>query len=240
MGQRYTRWTNARHAVTNTTRQEEEQKLLGCLAQGEAIAFWTLWERYRQDLLYPCCLRWMGGNHADAEDALSSASLKAWQGLAASAHEIANVRAWLLRLLYNLCMDMRKSYDRRNAIQHVDTGAGAGVEEALVPVQESAEAEALRREMELGIYRAIENLPPRLRAVSRLNLLYGMPSRDIAVQLNLGSDNVRKRLQQARAILQKQLTAYLDGKDNPSRGRFFSPSASGGATVLILKHSARA
>jgi DNA-directed RNA polymerase specialized sigma24 family protein len=109
-----------------------------------------------------------------------------------------------------------------------------------VPVQESAEAEALRREMELGIYRAIENLPPRLRAVSRLNLLYGMPSRDIAVQLNLGSDNVRKRLQQARAILQKQLTAYLDGKDNPSRGRFFSPSASGGATVLILKHSARA
>jgi RNA polymerase sigma factor (sigma-70 family) len=240
MGQRYTRWTNARHAVTNTSRQEEEQKLLQCLAQGEAIAFWTLWERYRQDLLYPCCLRWMGGDRADAEDALSSASLKAWQGLAAGAHEIANVKAWLLRLLYNLCMDMRKSYDRRNAIQHVDTGTGAGAEEALVPVQESAEAAALRREMELRIHRAIDNLPPRLRAVSRLNLLYGMPSRDIAVQLNLGSDNVRKRLQQARTILQKQLTPYLDGKDGPSRGRFFSPSAGGGATVLILKRSARA
>jgi RNA polymerase sigma factor (sigma-70 family) len=137
-------------------------------------------------------------------------------------------------------MDMRKSYDRRSAIQHVDAGAGAGAEEALVPVQESAEAAALRREMELCIHRAIENLPPRLRAVSRLNLLYGMPSRDIGVQLNLGPDNVRKRLQQARAILQKQLTAYLDGKDSPSRKRFFSRAAAGGATVLILKRSARA
>ena len=94
-----------------------------------------------------------------------------------------------------------------------------------------------RPRVSLGV---IENLPPRLRAVSRLNLLYGMPSRDIAVQLNLGPDNVRKRLQQARAILQKQLTAYLDGKDSPSRGRFFSPSAAGGATVLILRRSARA
>jgi RNA polymerase sigma-70 factor (ECF subfamily) len=182
----------------------------------------------------------MGGNHADAEDALSSASLKAWQGLTAGAHDIVNVRAWLLRLLHNLCMDMRKSYPRRNAIQHVDIGAGAGAEEALVPVQESAEAAALRREMERCIHRAIENLPPRLRTVSRLNLLYGMPPRDIAVQLNLGPDNVRKRLQQARAILQKQLTEYLDGKDSPSRGRLFSPSAVGGATVLILERSARA
>ena len=109
-----------------------------------------------------------------------------------------------------------------------------------MPIQESAEAAALRREMELCIHRAIENLPPRLRAVSRLNLLYGMPSRDIAVQLNLGPDNVRKRLQQARAMLQKQLTAYLDGKDSPSRGRVFSPSAAGRATVLIHKRYARA
>jgi RNA polymerase sigma factor (sigma-70 family) len=240
MGQRHTQWTSVHHAVTNTTRQKEEQKLLQCLAQGEAIAFWTLWERYRQDLLYPCCLRWMGGNHADAEDALSSASLKAWQGLAAGAHEIANVKAWLLRLLHNLCMDMRRSHDGRSAMQLVDTGTAAGAEEALVPVQESAEAAALRREMELCIHRAIENLPPRLRAVSRLNLLYGMPSGDIAVQLNLSPDNVRKRLQQARAILQKLLIAYLDGKDSPSRKRFFSPSAAGGATVLLLKHSARA
>jgi RNA polymerase sigma factor (sigma-70 family) len=240
MAQRHTQWISVGHAVSNTTRQMEEQKLLQCLAQGEAIAFWTLWERYRQDLLYPCCLRWMGGNHADAEDALSSASLKAWRGLAAGAHEIANVKAWLLRLLYNLCMDMRKSHDRRSAIQHLDTGASAGAEEALVPVQESAETVALRREMELCIHRAIENLPPRLRAASRLNLLYGMPSRDIAVQLNLGPDNVRKRLQQARAILQKQLTVYLNGKDSPSRERFFSSSAAGGATVMILKRSARA
>jgi Sigma-70, region 4 len=36
-----------------------------------------------------------------------------------------------------------------------------------------------------------------------------MPYRDIAAQLHLSPVNVRKRIQQARAILRVQLQAYL-------------------------------
>ncbi|NES00222.1 MAG: sigma-70 family RNA polymerase sigma factor, partial [Symploca sp. SIO1B1] len=40
--------------------------------------FWQQWEQYR-DYLYRCCIKWMGGNPIDAEDALSRAMLKAWE-----------------------------------------------------------------------------------------------------------------------------------------------------------------
>lgn len=39
--------------------------------------FWQQWQQYR-DYLYRCCIKWMGGNPTDAEDALSRAMLKAW------------------------------------------------------------------------------------------------------------------------------------------------------------------
>ncbi|MGB3205057.1 MAG: hypothetical protein WBB28_08720 [Crinalium sp.] len=40
--------------------------------------FWQQWQQY-QDYLYRCCIKWMGGNPIDAEDALSRAMLKAWE-----------------------------------------------------------------------------------------------------------------------------------------------------------------
>ncbi|NEO94797.1 MAG: hypothetical protein F6K56_33240, partial [Moorea sp. SIO3G5] len=40
--------------------------------------FWQQWQQYR-DYLYHRCLRWMGGNPTNAEDALSRAMIKAWE-----------------------------------------------------------------------------------------------------------------------------------------------------------------
>jgi DNA-directed RNA polymerase specialized sigma24 family protein len=41
-------------------------------------AFWQQWEQYRSHL-YRCCIKWMGRNPIDAEDAMSRAMLKAWE-----------------------------------------------------------------------------------------------------------------------------------------------------------------
>ena len=43
----------------------ENRMLQRRLAQGDAAAFWGLWEQYRTTLFYQC-LAWLGGNHADA------------------------------------------------------------------------------------------------------------------------------------------------------------------------------
>ncbi|WP_293064131.1 RNA polymerase sigma factor [Okeania sp. SIO2B3] len=67
--------------------------------------FWQQWQEH-QDYLYRCCIKWMGGNPTQAEDALSMAMLKAREKIQHSTKAIENFKAWLVKLTYNLCMDL--------------------------------------------------------------------------------------------------------------------------------------
>ncbi len=187
----------------------EERELIQRLSQGDTTAFWGIWQLYQDNMFFRYCLRWMSGNYEDAEDALSNASMKAWKGFQISACDITNVKGWLVRLLHNHCIDMRRARERRVRsillVEDID-----GVSEKTAAVQESAEDVVLRREMNLCIHRAIDGLPPRLREPSRLRFFDELPYRDIASQLNLTPENVRKRLQQARALLQASLLAMVE------------------------------
>ncbi|MEH2411457.1 RNA polymerase sigma factor [Nostoc sp.] len=73
--------------------------------------FWQQWQQYR-DYLYCCCVKWMGGNQTDAEDALSRAMLKAWEKVQKYAGEITNFKAWLTTLTHNLCVDIHRERSR--------------------------------------------------------------------------------------------------------------------------------
>ena len=187
---------------------DEEQSLLHRLGQGDSRAFWDIWQQYQNDFFSRYSLRWMGNNREDAEDALSEASLKAWQRLQAADQEITNIKGWLSRLLHNHCIDSRRAQKRRvstvQLVDDIDAVATTGA-----AVLESVEDTVLRHEMHLYIQQAIDNLPPRLREPSRLRFFHDMSYRDIAAHLNLSADNVRKRLQQARTLLQAALRAYL-------------------------------
>ncbi|WP_370583920.1 RNA polymerase sigma factor [Oxynema sp. CENA135] len=73
--------------------------------------FWREWQEYR-DYLYGCCLRRMEGNQTEAEDALSMAMLRAREAWRTSSKPIDNVKAWLVRLVNNLCTNLLKKRDR--------------------------------------------------------------------------------------------------------------------------------
>ncbi|MBC6431615.1 tetratricopeptide repeat protein [Nostoc sp. HG1] len=73
--------------------------------------FWQLCEQYR-DYLYSRCLQWMGGNRHDAEDLFSRAMLKAWNQWPDYKSRITKPRAWLSRLIQNLCMDLHRERKR--------------------------------------------------------------------------------------------------------------------------------
>lgn len=188
---------------------EQEQMLLHRIAQGDADAFWTLWERYASASLASHCLRWMGGNREDAEDALSSASVRALQYLPLHAHKIKNIKAWLTRLLYNHCMTLQKA--RRRHLHYVwstenveDTAPGA-----CRSPHTTAEETLLLEERSMYILHGIRTLPPRLREPVILYFYGDMSQHDIATRLHLSPANVRKRLQHARAKLRTQLTSYV-------------------------------
>src|SRR5690349_19900315 len=63
-------------SVETQAEATEDRELLISIAGGDFSAFWDLWQRYRK-YLFVVCLRYMGGMHADAEDALSQAMLRA-------------------------------------------------------------------------------------------------------------------------------------------------------------------
>ncbi len=195
-------------AVTAATHinSVEEQHLLFRITQGDLSAFWQLWDMYRDELLSCPSLQWMRG--VDAEDALSSSSVKACQYLLNAPREIIHVKAWFTRLLRNHCIDIWKTHQRHHQyLQDVATPLTGGQQTAPF-VQASVEDVLLQHELAAQIRHAIDQLPPQLREPSLLRFVYEMSYEDIAAQLHLHADNVRKRIQKARPLLQQQLAAY--------------------------------
>jgi len=200
-------------AVSAST--EEDQILLKRIEQGEADAFWTLWERYRSIMLFPNCLRWMGGNYADAEDALNSASVRALEYLCSHEIKINDIKAWLNRLLYNHCMNMMRH--QKCELKYLYSGISMNKVTAAKSdaMQMSVEDAAILNERNIYIRRSIDALPLRLRTPVILYYYGGVPSRDIAVCLKVSPANLRKRLEQARCLMRAELAKYLRGETGP-------------------------
>jgi RNA polymerase sigma factor (sigma-70 family) len=175
-----------------------------------------LWTQYCTEGFKQYSLHWMQGNQADAEDALSSSSIKACQHLTQTPQNIVCMKSWLTRLLRNHCLDTRKA--RQKQAQYVgDTGSLLDISPPTAQatlVQTSTEDTLLQLELGARIRQAFDTLPPRLREPSLLRFVHQMSHRDIAAQLRLRPDAVRKRIQQARPLLQQQLRAYLTDEPN--------------------------
>ena len=184
-------------------------QLVTQLKTGDRAALWDLWQRHQGDLRRHC-RRWMGGRAQDAEDALSTAMLRTWELLPGQAGNVVNVRAWLLRLTYNVCMDFHRESQRRARFLDGLAEPGAPASEADVGAHSPEEA-LLRRELSSCVRIAIHDLPARLRQPVVLRFFSDMPHRDIAERLELSSENVRKRLQYARGILGLRLKTLLSG-----------------------------
>ncbi|MBD2387262.1 RNA polymerase sigma factor [Cylindrospermum sp. FACHB-282] len=190
-----------------------EQIQFRALSQNNCQDFWQLWES-SQDDFYKCCLQWMGGNSHDAEDALNQAMLKAWNEWTKSANKIIYPKAWLARIIHNFCMDVhRKRKQEATIIENIDD-----IKFAEHPAFASnvgfPEANILNWEMRAYLHHRIESLPDRLRHPFILRCCQEKSYQDVAKQLALSEENIRKCIQEARKILQKQLKKYLAGEDN--------------------------
>ncbi|MDZ8188020.1 MAG: sigma-70 family RNA polymerase sigma factor [Nostoc sp. ChiSLP02] len=176
--------------------------------------FWQQWQQY-QDALYRCCLKWMGGNSTDAEDALSRAMFKAWEKMQKYAEEIVNFKAWLTRLTHNLCVDIHRERDRHaNRVENIEA---IPEEQGLVSFDDTPERAMETGEKRIVIRRAIDKLPTRLRETFILHFYQELSYPEIAQQQEISYQNVCKRISQARAILREELRGYFieeDGTDS--------------------------
>lgn len=169
------------------------------------VAFEEAWAQSEAQLRR-LCFRWSGRDHEAASDALGTVAVLAMEELARSAGEITNYRAWLTRLARNACVDLhRQRAIKRRAIERL---TASGMVDS--PEVESPESEQMRRELDVLVRRAIEGLPPALAEAVRMRLVEEEPYEDIAFELALSPEAVRKRIQDARARLRDELSTHVE------------------------------
>jgi RNA polymerase sigma-70 factor (ECF subfamily) len=115
-------------------------------------------------------------------------------------------RAWLVRMTWRLAMDQRRGQMRRTAREEtaVDPVRPPSAEDALIAGERSAQ-----------LWRAIDELPQKLRIALVLSAIEGHSVREVAVLLNVADGTVKSRLFDARRRLQEKLTCTA----NPSTTR---------------------
>ena len=181
--------------------------------------FWQLWDSH-QGYLYNCCLKCLNGNSHDAEDVVNHVMLKAWNQWIQSTNDIEHPKSWLSQITYNSCMDVcRKRQREAGKIHNIDDIQFTD-HPALTCNLTLPESQLLNLEMAAYINYKIASLPDRLRHPLILHCCQNKSYPDIAKQLTISEENVRKRIQKARKILKQQLKKYFAGEDNTAFDSF--------------------
>jgi RNA polymerase sigma-70 factor, ECF subfamily len=203
-----------------TTQTASERDLLNAARNDDREAFGRLVEPYRREL-HAHCYR-MLGSHADAEDALQEALLRAWRGLARFEGR-SSLRSWLYRIATNACL---RAIERRpKRVLPIDYARAADPHDGLAdPVSEpiwlepypdanlglqgaaGPDARYEQREgVELAFIAALQHLPARQRAVLILRDVLGFSARETAEVLETTPVSIDSALQRAHKTVDERL-----------------------------------
>jgi RNA polymerase sigma-70 factor (ECF subfamily) len=175
----------------------DQAELIAAAQQGDREAFDELVRQTFVDTFTLACR--LTGNEEDARDVVQDAYLRAWRAIGKFRGE-AQFSTWMYRITANAsATHMRKRHRHRT--------------EALDDVTEPADtrldaqpAAAFESNDMLGhVAAAIEELPPKLRAVVVLKDVYDLPHEAIAEELGISVAAAKVRLHRARRRLRDEL-----------------------------------
>ena len=231
------RYMNIERPTLPTVSDEELWRLS---LEGDREAFGGIVERYQVlicSLAFSAC-----GSLASSEDLAQETFLTAWRHLK-ELREPKKLRQWLCGIVRNLSANaVRRDLRRGGQPEALDVVA----EEA--SAEKCPAAEAVTREEETLLWRALAGMPENYREPMVLFYREQQSVAEVASDLGLSEDAVKQRLSRGRALLRNEMTALVESTLKRTRpGSAFTlgvlaalPIASASAATSVLAAAAQA
>ncbi|MCN9243835.1 sigma-70 family RNA polymerase sigma factor [Streptomyces sp. RY43-2] len=194
-------------------------------------------EKHRTELT-GYCYRMLGSSF-EAEDAVQDTMVRAWRSYEKFEGR-SSLRSWLYRIATNVCLDMLNAGNKRARPMDL-TDATPLAQAALTPrpdhtwlepmpdarvlptVGDPAEAAVAKESVRLAFMAALQQLPPKQRAVLILREVLAWKASEVAELLGTSVASVNSALQRARATLAERNeqgadAAVSDSLDEEQRG----------------------
>jgi RNA polymerase sigma-70 factor (ECF subfamily) len=176
----------------------QDHEVIERVKKGEKDLFEVLVRRYEARLY---ALAWrMLHNRADAEDAVQESFVKAYRSLKRFRGE-ARFSTWLYRIALNHILNkLRKGSRLRRADLDLDR-----MESRLSPTQASRQGE-----LQVAVARAVDELPPRQRAIFHMRYEEERPHAEIAEILGISEGAVKANYHHAVLKLRESLSDFVN------------------------------
>jgi RNA polymerase sigma-70 factor (ECF subfamily) len=179
----------------------DQAELVAAAKAGDSRAFEEL-VRVTYTDVYTLAFR-LTGNEEDARDVVQDAYLRAYKGLKRFRGD-ARFSTWMYRITAN-CANTAMSKRARTRHEELDEDSPLSDTRPENDPEQAADAELLRARLN----EALEELPPRLRAVVVLRDVYDLPHQAIADELGISEAAAKVRLHRARRRLRERLFPKL-------------------------------
>jgi RNA polymerase sigma-70 factor (TIGR02957 family) len=179
-----------------------------------------------RDLLFAVAYR-MLGSVSDAEDAVQDSWLR-WSS--ASREEIANPKAYLIRIVTNTSLDRLRSAQAQR-----ETYVGPWLPEPLLTGPDVADQAELAESVSLAMMVVLESLTPDERAVFVLREVFGFSHAEIAASLGRSGPAVRQLAHRAREHVQARRPRFEvdQGQRHRVTERFLAAATGGDLDELM-------
>ena len=190
--------------------RSELAELVAAAQGGDREAFEAVVRATHADT-YALALR-LTANEEDAKDVVQEAYFRAYRGLKRFRGD-ASFTTWLYRITANCAAT---HLGRRNRHRHESLdGEAADLVESRPDIDPEGRAEAAL--LRTRVSAALDDLPPRLRAVVVLRDVYDLPHEAIATELGITEAAAKVRLHRARLRLRTQLFPTRDEREDDAR-----------------------
>jgi RNA polymerase sigma-70 factor (ECF subfamily) len=182
---------------------EEDSAWIAAILHGEREAFSRLVAKYQRPLY--AALRRLARNHADTDDLLQEAFVRAYQHLK-DFDRRRPFYPWLHRIAVNLAITFMQRRSRQTNF------SGLSTEEIFpaAPASDNPDEKAERSEMMAALEQAIERLPAEQKVVLLLRTREDLSYQELSERLGIEMGTVMSRLARAREKLRAWLRPYLE------------------------------